>query len=97
MSEISRKDFLGLGTVAAAGLATGCASVETGDAISADLIVVDGRVLTQEVGQGSAEAFAVKDGRFLAVGSEAIPRVSSSAKSWRRKVRTSAMRPRATG
>jgi predicted amidohydrolase YtcJ len=71
MSEISRKDFLGLGTVAAAGLATGCASVETGDAISADLIVVDGRVLTQEVGQGSAEAFAVKDGRFLAVGSSA--------------------------
>src|SRR5687767_3562027 len=34
-----------------------------------DLIVVNGRVLTQDPALARAEAFAVKQGRFIAVGS----------------------------
>jgi predicted amidohydrolase YtcJ len=44
---------------------------QRGGAIEADLIVVNARVLTQDVAMPRAEAFAVKDGRFLAVGSNA--------------------------
>ncbi|HSM60738.1 MAG TPA: amidohydrolase, partial [Longimicrobiales bacterium] len=70
MSEISRKDFLGLGAMAAAGLSAGCAAGDAGDAgLVPDLVVLDGRVLTQDDANASAEAFAVKDGRFVAVGS----------------------------
>lgn len=70
MSEISRKDFLGLGAMAAAGLSAGCVADAAGDAgLVPDLVVLNGRVLTQDDANASAEAFAVKDGRFVAVGS----------------------------
>src|SRR5262245_30471717 len=36
-----------------------------------DLIVVNGNVLTSDAAQPRAEAFAVKNGRFVAVGSNA--------------------------
>jgi predicted amidohydrolase YtcJ len=73
MSKVTRKDFLGLGAVAAAGFATGCAPTGRGSAgdesQAPDLIVVNGNVLTQDDTRPPAEAFAVKDGRFTAVGS----------------------------
>ncbi|MCH7530154.1 MAG: amidohydrolase [Gemmatimonadetes bacterium] len=68
MSEISRKNFLGLGTVAAAGLASGCASGADESGLAPDVVVVNGNVLTQDAAQPTAEAFAIKDGRFVAVG-----------------------------
>src|SRR5688500_17482093 len=37
---------------------------------AADLIVLDARVTTQDPGQPDAQAFAVRDGIFVAVGSE---------------------------
>ena len=69
MTDISRKDFLGLSTVTAAGLASGCAPIAAEVDVMADLVVVGGKVLTQEADQSSVDAFAVKNGRFMAVGS----------------------------
>ena len=69
MTDISRKDFLGLSTVTAAGLASGCAPMAAEVDVMADLVVVGGKVLTQEADQSSVDAFAVKNGRFMAVGS----------------------------
>jgi len=69
MADVSRKDFLGLSTVAAAGLASGCTPIADPGNVRADLIVIGGKVLTQEADQPVAEAFALKAGRFMAVGS----------------------------
>jgi predicted amidohydrolase YtcJ len=86
MSRISRKDFLGLGALMAGAaalpkLARGASSSpkiealppmqQRGAAIEADFIVVNARVITSNPAMPRAEAFAVKDGRFLAVGSNA--------------------------
>lgn len=71
MTSISRKEFLGLGTLATAGLATGCAASPGSDPRRPDIIVVNGNVLTQDDGQPRAEAFAVSGDRFVAVGSNA--------------------------
>jgi len=69
MSDFDRRQFLGLGAAAAAaGLTTGCAT-GSGDGLTPDLIVVNGNVLTQDDAQPSAEAFAIRDARFVAVGS----------------------------
>lgn len=69
MSEVDRRQFLGLGAAAAAaGLATGCAS-GSGDGSAPDMIVVNGNVLTQDDAQPNAEAFAIRNERFVAVGS----------------------------
>ncbi|MDH3272661.1 MAG: amidohydrolase [Gemmatimonadota bacterium] len=71
MSEVSRKQFLGLGAAAAAaGLTTGCGT-GGGGRLTADLIVVNGNVLTQDDDAPNAEAFAIRDGQFIAVGSNA--------------------------
>lgn len=70
MSGLSRKEFLGLGATAAAGLSAGCAAGAPDPAAAPDLIVVNGRVLTQDDANPTATAFAVKDGRFVAVGSD---------------------------
>ena len=75
MSEISRSEFLGLGAVLTAGLSAGCVpggSAPAGalaDVNTADLVVENGRILTQDDALPSAEALAVKGGRFVAVGS----------------------------
>ena len=69
MADGSRKDFLGLSTAAAAGLASGCVPIADAGNVTADLVVVGGRVRTQESDQAVTEAFAVKGGRFMAVGS----------------------------
>ena len=72
MSDFSRKQFLGLGAAAtAAGLTTGCVPGGGGGGITPDLVVVNGNVLTQDDANPTAEAFAIKDGRFVAVGSNA--------------------------
>jgi hypothetical protein len=72
MTELSRKDFLGLGTLTAAGLAAGCApggAGSSGATVAPDLLVLNANVLTQDDANPAAEAFAIKDGRFVAVGS----------------------------
>lgn len=79
MVPISRKDFLGLGTLATAGLATGCASGAGPDANRADLVVVNGNVLTQDDATPRAEAFAIRGDRFVAVGSNRDIRNLASA------------------
>jgi predicted amidohydrolase YtcJ len=82
---ITRKRFLGLtailgGALGAAKLPSSltpwrAASLppmpQCGGGIEADLIVVNARVLTQDTAFPRAEALAIKDGRFLAVGSNA--------------------------
>jgi len=81
MKRLSRSEFLGLGAVlAGAGTA---ASSGTGlfaqgptpavatPTLEADLIVVNARVYTVDAAQPRAEALAVKNGRFAAVGSSA--------------------------
>ena len=80
MSGLSRKEFLGLGAVAAAGLSAGCSTDGAADPDAApDLIVVNGRVLTQDEALPQATAFAVKEGRFVAVGSDADVRNLAAA------------------
>jgi hypothetical protein len=54
-------------------------SPQRGAGVEADLIVTNARVITMDAAQPRAEAFAVKDGRFLAIGSTAdIRNVASS-------------------
>ncbi|MBT8488849.1 MAG: amidohydrolase [Gemmatimonadetes bacterium] len=69
MTSISRKDFLGLGTLATAGLATGCTAPPGSEGERPDLVVVNGDILTQDDANPRAEAFAVRGDRFIAVGS----------------------------
>jgi predicted amidohydrolase YtcJ len=83
MPDISRKEFFRL-TALLAGAAVVPRSLrglprsvtlrpmrQRGAGVEADLIVVNARVLTIDPAQSRAQAFAVKDGRFLAVGSTA--------------------------
>ncbi len=81
MPNISRKQFLGLGAALAG--ATGFAGLDAFEAPEppqvpqaspalgpgADLIVLNARVFTIDQAMPRAEAFAIKDGRFMAVGS----------------------------
>jgi predicted amidohydrolase YtcJ len=78
MAKISRAEFLGFGGLLG-GAALGYGSSTTHSpvfqqgsstvGIEPDLVVVNARVLTSETSQPRAEAFAVKDSRFVAVGS----------------------------
>ena len=68
MSDFDRRQYLGLGAAAAAGLTTGCAPTREG-AFVPDLIVVNANVLTQDDSQPKAEALAIHNERFVAVGS----------------------------
>lgn len=79
-AALDRRDFLGLGTLAAAGLASGCSPGRADFASApADLVVVNGNVLTQDDALPRAQAFAVKHGRFVAVGSSDDVRNLASA------------------
>jgi predicted amidohydrolase YtcJ len=84
MSGYTRGEFLRLGAGLAGLFGVGSRAAQTGQRQSgapqpaaargpaeADLIVINGRVLTQDDALPRAEAFAVKDGRILAVGSTA--------------------------
>jgi predicted amidohydrolase YtcJ len=92
---ISRKDFLSLSAVLAGAwtLPRSVAAAppplrDAGDSplptkgagVEADLIVINGRVLTSDPALPRAEAFAVKDGRVLAVGSTADIRNVATAR-----------------
>jgi predicted amidohydrolase YtcJ len=82
MSKITRKTFLGI-SAALAGVALDRSALAlaardeaqpaagAGAGVVADMIVVNARVLTIDPSRPRAEAFAIKDGRFIAVGSNA--------------------------
>ena len=75
MTTYTRKEFLGLSALLAGGV--GCAGLPgteaqgtgTDDARQPDLALVNGRVYTIDDDAPRVEAFAVKQGRFIAVGS----------------------------
>ena len=78
MKRISRSQFLGLGAaIAGAGVAatsgldalTQTPAPAGAPIVEADLVVVNAKVFTVDAAQPRAEAFAVKSGRFAAVGS----------------------------
>jgi len=80
MTKFSRKEFLGLGAALAGATGLSSAGLDTivaaqpaagAGAVAADLIVINARVLTSDPAMPRAEAFAVKAGRFIAVGSSA--------------------------
>jgi len=70
MSKLNRRDCLGLGLLLAApvGLARATPSRSRSE-MAPDLIAINGNVLTMDASSPQAEAFAVRDGRFLAIGS----------------------------
>lgn len=75
MAKITRRAFLESGAALAAGLAAGgCATERAPEGRAAvgtsdpDQVLVNGRVFTVDDPQPTAEAFAIKDGRFVAVG-----------------------------
>ena len=75
MAKYTRAQFLKLGGKLAAALGVGSlpgcgvgSETAEGDA-AADLVLINGRVYTVDEAQPQGEAFAVKNGRFLAVGS----------------------------
>ena len=92
MRRYTRGEFLSLSALlaGAAGLAklpfnrlgaqaTTPPSPQRGAGVEADLIVTNARVITMDAAQPRVDAFAVKDGRFLAIGSTAdIRNVASS-------------------
>jgi predicted amidohydrolase YtcJ len=59
---------------------TGPAPVQAGSGVEADLIVVNARVFTSDASTPRAEAFAIKNGRFIAVGSTSDIRNLASAR-----------------
>jgi predicted amidohydrolase YtcJ len=73
MHSHSRRSFLGLTGAGVAGLAGRSAfgAFVISDARDADLVVFGAKVYTVDTGMPKAEAFAVKNGRFSAVGSNA--------------------------
>ncbi len=89
MKRISRSQFLGLGAaMAGAGVAatSGLDALAQTPApagtpvVEADLVVVNAKVFTVDAAQPRAEAFAVKSGRFAAVGSNSDVRNLASAR-----------------
>ncbi len=86
MSKMSRAEFLGLSGVLA-GAAIGCrpavpSSQQAGavqGAMEPDLVVVNARVYTIDGARPRAEAFAIKDGRFVAVGEQQRHHATSRA------------------
>ena len=72
MGRITRRDCLGLAplvAVPAAGF--GAAAPTRARGISADLVLLNARILTMDDARPVAEAFAVSAGRFIAIGSSA--------------------------
>jgi hypothetical protein len=77
MKRISRSQFLGFGAALAGAGAAASSGLDVlaqtpapaTNLVEADLIVVNARVYTVDAARPRAEAFAVKNGRFVAVGS----------------------------
>ena len=75
MTKFSRRKFIGSSSALAAaglGLATEASlaqSAPISSDTSPDYVILNGRIFTSDSSQSSAEAFAVKNDRFIAVGS----------------------------
>ena len=74
-SGITRRDFLQRALAAGAALVGGACARNTLDPQAqggkrAELILANGRITTLDAAKPSATAVAIKDGRFLAVGSD---------------------------
>jgi len=90
MAKYTRAEFLGLGATMAGAFALGtvrggeqpAAAQQSVASVSAepDLVVVNGRVLTSDTALPRAQAFAVKNGRFVAVGSTSDVRNLATAR-----------------
>src|SRR3954469_526912 len=89
MAKYTRGEFLGLGAALAgafslgklpAGMPRVAAQAAAAPIADPDLIVVNAGVLTSDAAQPRAEAFAVKDGRFTAVGATTDIRNLASAR-----------------
>ena len=71
MQKMSRRDAFGFGALLAAPALTLAAPRARAAAIDPDLVLVNGHVLTIDPAHPVVEAFAVKDGRFVALGRSA--------------------------
>src|SRR5215467_6440489 len=80
MGKYTRGEFLGIGAALAGAVTAGTwpdadlsaqPQTSAGGGGEPDLAVVNARVLTSDTSLPRAEAFAVKNGRFVAVGSSA--------------------------
>jgi len=87
MPRLTRASFLKLSALAlgwpAAATVSGCApasNTSRGLRIEPDLIVVNAKVITMDPSAPGAEAFAVKNGRFVAVGSSSDVRNLATAR-----------------
>jgi len=89
MKRISRSEFLGFGAAIAGVGVTASSGLDllaqvpapaASPLVEADLIVVNARVYTVDAAQPRAEAFAVKNGRFVAVGSSSDIRNLATAR-----------------
>jgi predicted amidohydrolase YtcJ len=86
MAKYTRGEFLGFGAALAGAYGVGrlpALTAQTGGATAAttvDFVVVNARVYTSDAAQPRAESFAVRDGRFVAVGSSADVRNLATAK-----------------
>ncbi|HJZ70428.1 MAG TPA: amidohydrolase [Vicinamibacterales bacterium] len=89
MTRYTRGEFLGLGAALAGAIALGkhpgtdqpAQPPAGGPSAEPDLILVNGRVLTSDPALPRAQAFAVKNGRFVAVGSTADVQNLATARS----------------
>lgn len=79
MSKVTRGEFLGLGALGLGGAASQWPEREPSRSRGTELIVVNARVLTSDDAFPRAEAFAVRHGRFLAVGTSADIRALASS------------------
>jgi predicted amidohydrolase YtcJ len=94
MARITRGEFLGFGAALAGAVVAPRSAAEAaaarppaqtpgvanGPGVEADLVVVNARVYTVDPAMPRAEAFAVKHGRFIAVGSSADIRNLATAR-----------------
>lgn len=90
MKKLTRGEFLGFGATLAGGLgvaarggavaAEGAQPAAAAAGVEPDLVVVNARVYTVDPAMPRAEAFAVKHGRFVAVGSTADVRNLATAR-----------------
>src|SRR5204863_5484309 len=86
MSKYTRGEFLGFGAAFAGAFVVGRDPVasaqaeQTSTGTAPDLVVVNANVYTVEASQPRAEAFAIKNGRFVAVGSTSDVRNLATAR-----------------